>query len=92
MIRDKEHQCGGWSDLSSHIEVQAIVTSCAAIQALYQLVMDRTSKAVKLFNLEERKNAAGSVTEIDIFQWKNALLDNIKREKDYQEHCLDSSR
>ena len=54
--------------------------------------MDRISKAVKLFNLEDRKNAAGTITEIDIFQWKNALMDNIKRDKEYQEHCLETSR
>ena len=50
-----------------------------------------TSKSVKLFNLEDRKNSAGFVTEIDIFQWKNTLLDNLKRESDYVEHCTETS-
>ena len=30
-------------------------------------------KSVKLFNLEDRKLQNGSITEVDIFQWKNTL-------------------
>ena len=41
------------------------------------------SKSVKPFNLENRKNSSGSaVTKVDIFQWKNTLIDNLKRETD----------
>ena len=54
--------------------------------------MTPTSKSVKLFNLQERKNATGTVTEVDIYQWKNTLIDNLKRETDYAEHCLPTSR
>ena len=50
-----------------------------------------TSKSVKLFNLEERKVQSGSITEVDIFQWKNTLLDNLKKETDFQHHCTDTS-
>ena len=49
-------------------------------------------KSVKLFNLEERKNTTGAITEVDIFQWKNTLLDNLKREPDFVDHCKDTSK
>ena len=46
------------------------------------------SKSVKLFNLEDRKNSSGSaITEVDIFQWKNTLIDNLKRETDFADLC-----
>ena len=54
--------------------------------------MSHSSKSVKLFNLEERKATTGSITEIDVFQWRSALLDNIRREADYEEHCQTTSR
>ena len=41
--------------------------------------MSRNSKSVKLFNLEERKTTSGAITEIDIFQWQQTLLDNLRR-------------
>ena len=50
------------------------------------------SKSVKLFNLEDRKSQNGSITEVDIFQWKNTLLDNLKREADFADHCREDSR
>ena len=54
--------------------------------------MTQTSKSVKLFNIEERKTSTGQITEIDIFQWKNTILDNLKREPDFKDHCQPSSR
>ena len=52
-----------------------------------------TGKSVKLFNLEDRKVQAGcAITEVDIFQWKNTLLDNLKREPDFKEHCTETSK
>ena len=54
--------------------------------------MTGNSKSVKLFNLEDRKVQSGSITEVDIFQWKNTLLDNLKRDPDFEEHCKESSR
>ena len=53
--------------------------------------MANTSKSVKLFNLEERKNQTGSVTEVDIYQWKNTLIDNLSKEPEFKEHCKDTS-
>ena len=49
-------------------------------------------KSVKLFNLEDRKCSTGTITEVDIFQWKNTLLDNLRRESDFTEFCKDTSR
>ena len=54
--------------------------------------MANTSKSVKLFNLEERKNQTGSVTEVDIYQWKNTLIDNLSKEPEFKDHCKDTSR
>ena len=54
--------------------------------------MSRNSKSVKLFNLEERKTTSGAITEIDIFQWQQTLLDNLRREPDYANHCQTSSK
>ena len=54
--------------------------------------MAGNSKSFKLFNLEKRKSQKGSITEIDIFQWKNTLLDNLKRENDFADHCKETSR
>ena len=51
-----------------------------------------SGKSVKLFNLEERKNTTGAITEVDIYQWKNTLLDNLKREPDFADHCKDTSK
>ena len=51
-----------------------------------------TSKSVKLFNLEERKSQNGSITEVDIYQWKNTLLDNLSKDSEFRDHCKDSSR
>ena len=52
-----------------------------------------TSKSVKLFNLEERKNSTGTaITEVDIFQWKNTLIDNLKRDAEFREFCTDTAR
>ena len=52
-----------------------------------------TSKSVKLFNLEERKNSTGTaITEVDIFQWKNTLIDNLKRDTEFREFCTDAAR
>ena len=53
--------------------------------------MSSSSKSVKLFNLEDRKNNTGTITEVDIFQWKNTLLDHLRREPDFVDHCKDSS-
>ena len=51
------------------------------------------SKSVKLFNLEDRKNSSGSaITEVDIFQWKNTLIDNLKRETDFADLCTEEAR
>ena len=51
------------------------------------------SKSVKLFNLEERKNTSGTaITEVDIFQWKNTLIDNLKRDPEFREFCTDTAR
>ena len=49
-------------------------------------------KSVKLFNLEDRKNQSGPITEVDIFQWKNTLLDNLKNEADFREFCTDTAK
>ena len=54
--------------------------------------MAGNSKSVKLFNLEDRKSQNGSITEVDIFQWKNKLLDNLKREANFADHCTEASR
>ena len=55
--------------------------------------MAGTGKSVKLFNLEDRKNQSGTaITEVDIFQWKNTLLDNLKREPDFVDHCKETSK
>ena len=54
--------------------------------------MGDSSKSVKLFNLEDRKNTGSAITEVDIFQWKNSLLDNLKREVDFQEHCTETAK
>ena len=54
--------------------------------------MAGNSKSGKLFNLGDMKNQSGSINKVDIFQWKNTLLDNLKKEKDFQEHCLDTSK
>ena len=51
-----------------------------------------TSKSVKLFNLEDRKNQTGSITEVDIYQWKNTLLDNLSKDSEFKDHCKDASR
>lgn len=51
-----------------------------------------TSKSVKLFNLEDRKNLTGSITEVDIYQWKNTLLDNLSKDSEFKDHCKDASR
>ena len=49
-------------------------------------------KSVKLFNLEERKYSTGTITEVDIFQWKNTLLDNLRREPEFTDLCKDTSQ
>ena len=49
-------------------------------------------KGIKLFNLEDRKNNNEAITDIDIFQWKSTLLDNLKRDNDFAEHCLETSK
>ena len=49
-------------------------------------------KGVKLFNLEDRKTLSGAITDVDIFQWKSTILDNLKREDEFKEHCLESSK
>ena len=54
--------------------------------------MANTGKSVKLFNLEDRKNQTGSVTEIDIYQWKNTLIDNLSKDPEFKDHCKDTSR
>ena len=54
--------------------------------------MAASGKSVKLFNLEERKNTTGAITEVDIFQWKNTLLDNLRKEPDFADHCKDTSK
>ena len=51
-----------------------------------------SGKSVKLFNLEERKNTTGSITDVDIFQWKHTLIDHLRRDPELQEHLLDSAR
>ena len=48
-----------------------------------------SSKSVKLFNLEERKTDTGLITDVDIYQWKNTLLDHLRREPEFKEHVLD---
>ena len=53
--------------------------------------MATTSKSVKLFNLEDRKNQTGSVTEVDIYQWKNTLIDNLSKDPEFKDHCKDTS-
>ena len=51
------------------------------------------SKSVKLFNLEDRKHSSGTaITEVDIFQWKNTLIDNLKRETDFADFCKDEAK
>ena len=54
--------------------------------------MTNNSKSVKLFNLEDRKNLSGSITEVDIFQWKNTLLDNLKKDPEFKDHSTESSK
>ena len=54
--------------------------------------MANTGKSVKLFNLEDRKNQTGSVTEIDIYQWKNKLVGNLSKDPEFKDHCKDTSR
>ena len=51
-----------------------------------------SSKSVKLFNLEERKTTTGSITEVDIFQWKNTLIDNLRRDEDFKDHIKENAR
>ena len=63
----------------------------SAFQLGHNITMT-TMKSVKLFNLEERKTQTGSITEVDIFQWKNTLLDNLKKETEFNEHCTETSK
>ena len=52
-----------------------------------------TSKSVKLFNLEERKLSTGTaITEVDIFQWKNTLIDNLRKEPEHKDFCSESAK
>ena len=51
-----------------------------------------SSKSVKLFNLEERKTTTGSITEVDIFQWKHTLIDNLRREDDFKDPIKETAR
>ena len=50
------------------------------------------SKSVKLFNLEYRKNLTGSITEVDIYEWKNTLLDNLSKYSEFKDHGKDATR
>ena len=51
------------------------------------------SKSVQPFNLEDQKNSSESaVTEVDIFQWKNTLSENLKRGTDFADLCTEEAR
>ena len=44
-------------------------------------------KSSKLFNLEERKRQTGkATTEIDIFQWKSVLIEELRKNNDFADH------
>ena len=44
-------------------------------------------KSSKLFNLEERKRQTGrATTEIDIFQWKSTLIEELRKNVPFTEH------
>ena len=55
-------------------------------------IVTMSSKSVKLFNLEERKTTTGSITEVDIFQWKHTLIDNLRRDDDFKDHIKETAR
>ena len=44
-------------------------------------------KSSKVFNLEERKRQTGKATsEIDVFQWKSTLLEELRKNADFTDH------
>ena len=44
-------------------------------------------KSTKLFNIEERKRQTGfPTTEVDIFQWKSTLLEELRKNAPFTEH------
>ena len=44
-------------------------------------------KSSKLFNIEDRKRHTGvAITEVDVFQWKSTLLEELRKNKDFTEH------
>ena len=43
------------------------------------------------FTWKNGKIKTGSVTEVDIYQWKNTLIDNLSKEPEFKDHCKDTS-
>ena len=44
-------------------------------------------KSTKLFNLEDRKRQTGQpTTEVDIFQWKSTLLEELRKNDTFTDH------
>ena len=49
-------------------------------------------KSTKLFNLEDRKRQTGkATTEVDIFQWKSTLLEELRKNDQFTEHLKSTS-
>ena len=44
-------------------------------------------KSSKLFNIKDRKRQTGiPTTEVDVFQWKSTLLEELRKNSDFSEH------
>ena len=49
-------------------------------------------KSSKLFNLEDRKRQTGKpTTEVDIFQWKSTLLEELRKNDQFTNHLKPTS-
>ena len=49
-------------------------------------------KSSKLFNLEERKRQTGrSITEVDVFQWKSTILEELRKNAQFTNHLKSTS-
>ena len=49
-------------------------------------------KSTKLFNLKERKRQTGkATTEVDIFQWKSTLLEELRKNDQFTDHLKSTS-
>ena len=64
------YKCGGW---------RAGISSFNELQWL--------TKSSKIFNIEDRKRQTGiAVSEVDVFQWKSVLLEELRKNTDFTIH------